>query len=172
MKSFDHEPPPEILRARHRNRPAIGASRIVFEEASAGNPSEAGQSPTVSEISSVKLSDLIPLEQVSRMLPRRTHRSTVFRWAQKGCRGVRLRVVSVGGVKCTTQQWLLAYFDALQQRRDSTAPTSRHDRCRRQSHPNGAPRLFRTREVLNRHGLGLRGSGSLARSDPDPSRPD
>ena len=99
MKSFDHEPLQQILPALHRNRPAINASRFVFEGASAGNPSEAGQSPPASEISSVKLSDLIPLEQVSRMLPKRTHRSTVFRWAQKGCRGVRLRVVSVGGVK-------------------------------------------------------------------------
>ena len=39
------------------------------------------------------LADLIPLADVCRRLPTRTHRSTVFRWAQKGRRGVKLKVV-------------------------------------------------------------------------------
>ncbi len=153
MKSIDHKALREILQAWRGNRPANSASKFVFEEAPAGNPSEAGQSPSASEISSVKLSDLIPLERVSRMLPRRTHRSTVFRWAQKGCHGVRLRVVAVGGVRCTTERWLMAFFEATEQARGviSDATTLHARRGRRR--PNETSRLARTGEVLRRHGL-------------------
>ena len=45
---------------------------------------------------------LVPLAEVPELLPRRRngkpiHTSTVFRWATRGCRGVRLEVVRIGG---------------------------------------------------------------------------
>jgi len=63
---------------------------------------------------------LIPLGEVRNLpwLPRRKGEkrlslSTIFRWAQKGVRGRRLRVVSVGGLKSTTEQWVLDFFEGL-----------------------------------------------------------
>ena len=53
------------------------------------------------------LADLVPLERVPSLLPKRPHRSTVFRWVSKGCCGVHLRTVSVGTTRCTTEDWLV-----------------------------------------------------------------
>ncbi|MBI1380789.1 MAG: DUF1580 domain-containing protein [Planctomycetaceae bacterium] len=99
------------------------------------------------------LSDLVPLDDVCRLLPTRTHRSTVFRWAQKGRRGVRLRVVAVGGTKCTTEAWLMAFFAAVevagQPQKHVTPDSGAAHKCakRRTSASPG------TLEVLRRHGL-------------------
>lgn len=63
---------------------------------------------------------LIPLSQVPRLnfLPcrrngRKLHPSTVFRWAQRGLRGVKLQVVRVGGTLCTTEDALCRFFEQL-----------------------------------------------------------
>ena len=63
----------------------------------------------------------IPLAQVAHLpcIPRRRgktgrlHPSTVWRWALKGVRGVRLEVVRVGGTLCTSAQALQRFFDRL-----------------------------------------------------------
>ena len=62
--------------------------------------------------------ELIPLSQVPRLpfmpRPRRGRKmaaSTIFRWAQRGVRGVRLEVVRVGGTLCTTVQALQHFFE-------------------------------------------------------------
>lgn len=63
----------------------------------------------------------IPLAQVAHLpcIPRRRgktgrlHPSTVWRWALKGVRGVRLEVVRVGGTLCTSTQALQRFFDRL-----------------------------------------------------------
>lgn len=41
------------------------------------------------------------------------HVSTVYRWAQRGIRGIRLKTVQVGGVKCTTREALLEFIFAI-----------------------------------------------------------
>jgi hypothetical protein len=63
---------------------------------------------------------LIRLNDVPRLtwLPRRRGGArlavpTVHRWCARGLRGCRLHYVSVGGVRCTTEQWLRAFFAAL-----------------------------------------------------------
>lgn len=53
-----------------------------------------------------------------RWLPQRRGGSplsiaTVHRWATTGIHGQRLRFVSVGGVRCTTEQWLRDFFNEL-----------------------------------------------------------
>jgi len=108
----------------------------------------------------VSLADLIPLEDVAKVLPKRLHLSTVFRWAQKGRKGVRLKVVSVGGTRCTTERWLFEFFEAVEEARapqEPTRPPRPHPRPRR-----GGPRKPgrgkadpTTKETLRRHGLSL-----------------
>jgi len=106
----------------------------------------------------VSLADLIPLEEVTKVLPRRLHRSTVFRWAQKGRRGVRLKVVSMGGTRCTTERWLLEFFEAVEGARVPHEPTrSPRLRPRQRRRKPKAPARGQanppTKEILRRHGL-------------------
>jgi hypothetical protein len=44
---------------------------------------------------------------------KRGSRPTIYRWAYTGVRGVRLRTLCVGGVRCTTRAWLLQFFEEL-----------------------------------------------------------
>jgi len=61
---------------------------------------------------------LIPLRQAARLLPKRragkpAHVATLYRWAQRGLRGVRLETIQVGGTLCTTREALQRFFDRL-----------------------------------------------------------
>ena len=61
---------------------------------------------------------MIPLSAVPTLLPARragkkTAPSTVHRWTKAGLRGVKLRYVQCGGVKCVTAQMLEEFFDQL-----------------------------------------------------------
>ncbi|MCU0865722.1 MAG: DUF1580 domain-containing protein [Planctomycetes bacterium] len=38
---------------------------------------------------------------------------TLFRWATKGCRGVVLETICVGGTRCTSKEALQRFFDAM-----------------------------------------------------------
>jgi hypothetical protein len=62
----------------------------------------------------------IPLTRVTgleviptRRSDTRLHVRTVFRWALRGLRGVRLRTTLVGGQRCTTLADLYAFFAAV-----------------------------------------------------------
>ena len=39
--------------------------------------------------------------------------ATLYRWAQNGCRGIRLEVINIGATKCTSMEALQRFFDAL-----------------------------------------------------------
>jgi hypothetical protein len=54
-----------------------------------------------------------------RWLPKRPHICSVFRWAQKGLRGHRLEVISIGGTRCTSEAALVRFFERIS---DPTAP--------------------------------------------------
>src|SRR5690348_8488540 len=41
--------------------------------------------------------------------------ATIHRWAAKGVKGRRLQTLRVGGALCTSQQWLLEFFERLGQ---------------------------------------------------------
>lgn len=82
----------------------------------------------------IDLGRLIPLSKVPELpcLPdgrrgRRIHVATIRRWASRGVGGVRLRVTRVGGMTCTTEGWLHAFFDAVsaQQQPSPDAPAGR-----------------------------------------------
>jgi Protein of unknown function (DUF1580) len=60
----------------------------------------------------------IPLTQAAAELPRRrrgrkTHVSTLYRWATSGCRGVVLESIQVGGTRCTSREALQRFFERL-----------------------------------------------------------
>jgi hypothetical protein len=66
--------------------------------------------------------ELVPLNQVptmdSSLIPRaRAGRkiavSTIYRWATRGCRGVKLEVLRAGGVTCTTRAALLRFYESV-----------------------------------------------------------
>src|SRR4051794_38532720 len=61
---------------------------------------------------------LLTLRQARMLpwLPRRrfsqaTAESTLYRWATRGSRGERLQIVTVGRTLCTTEKWLLEFFE-------------------------------------------------------------
>jgi hypothetical protein len=61
---------------------------------------------------------IITLPEAAAMLParrggRRVHVSTLFRWAQKGCRGVRLEVVRIGSALHTSREAMQRFCDRL-----------------------------------------------------------
>src|SRR3954470_15760057 len=61
---------------------------------------------------------IFPLSQAADELPRRrrgrkTHVSTLYRWATAGCRGVRLETVQIGATRCTSREALQRFFERL-----------------------------------------------------------
>jgi len=84
---------------------------------------------------------IVTLRTAARRLPRRrrgrrTHVSTLHRWARRGLGGVRLETLKVGGATCTSVEALQRFFDRLsggteaQQR--SATPTADNVRTARQ----------------------------------------
>lgn len=61
---------------------------------------------------------IITLTEAAARLPRRRrgakpHVATVYRWAQRGIRRIRLETVQVGGTKCTSVEALQRFFERL-----------------------------------------------------------
>ena len=49
---------------------------------------------------------LLTLKAAAKLLPGNPHYATLFRWAQKGCRGTRLETILVGGIRYTSREAL------------------------------------------------------------------
>jgi hypothetical protein len=69
----------------------------------------------------MKLDKLMPLAAAAAILGKRrggkrTHVSTLHRWSRRGLRGVRLETIRIGGVVCTSEAALEAFFQALSAR--------------------------------------------------------
>lgn len=61
---------------------------------------------------------VVPLSQAADELPRRrkgrkTHISTLYRWATVGCRGVVLETIQIGATRCTSREALQRFFERL-----------------------------------------------------------
>lgn len=54
---------------------------------------------------------------VEQLTGKRPHRLTVLRWAVAGASGIRLRTVSVGRARFTTREWLLLFWQQLDEAR-------------------------------------------------------
>lgn len=77
---------------------------------------------------------VVSLNDATSHLPRRRrgsrpHVATVYRWAQRGVRGVRLETLQIGGTMCTSIEALQRFFDRLSEPRQPS-PDKRPDRQR------------------------------------------
>jgi hypothetical protein len=69
---------------------------------------------------------VISLADAADSLPRRrrgrkTHVSTLYRWATVGCRGIVLETIQIGGTRCTSKQGLQRFFERLSETRQAGA---------------------------------------------------
>lgn len=104
------DPPPTRPRPRLADQPA--------------QPSEAGGTQAGSD----DLLGLFPLTEAHRHLPRRPggkklHRTTLGRWASKGCRGAVLRTWLVGGIRYTNAEAIAVFVEQLSASREPSPQT-------------------------------------------------
>jgi hypothetical protein len=57
--------------------------------------------------------DMVSLTEAAKTLPSRPDQSTLWRWRNRGVRGVRLETVLVGGRRMTSRQALNRFFAAV-----------------------------------------------------------
>lgn len=48
-----------------------------------------------------------------RRAGKRPHVATLYRWSQRGCKGIHLETVQIGGTRCTSLEALQRFFDRL-----------------------------------------------------------
>ncbi len=78
------------------------------------------------------MSDLIPLRQACSFIPSRVHGknlhySTLWRWASRGVRGVKLEVLRIGGGAYVTREGIDRFIAALNTGANA-APAARKER--------------------------------------------
>lgn len=66
----------------------------------------------------ISLEETFSLTEATKRLPhrragKRPNVATMYRWAQQGCRGIRLETICVGATRCTSMEALQRFFDAL-----------------------------------------------------------
>ena len=99
--------------------------------------------------------DLMTLSQARDILPTgrggaRRSTSTLWRWASKGIRGRKLRVIKIGRVAHTTRRWLFEFFQDLADYMPANLLDSK------QAHPTRDSRSLRDAEE-ELDGLGITG---------------
>ena len=62
--------------------------------------------------------NLLTFSEVTKILPKRrtgkkTHVCTIYRWATRGLRGIRLETTQIGGSMCTSKEAIQRFFDSL-----------------------------------------------------------
>jgi hypothetical protein len=57
--------------------------------------------------------DLMTMTQASKEIPGRPALSTLWRWANKGCRGIKLDTLMVGGTRYTSTRAVQQFFEAI-----------------------------------------------------------
>jgi hypothetical protein len=81
--------------------------------------------PTTLDSQTASFNEYFPLRVAAASLrsgrgDKRIHVATLYRWTERGCRGVRLRHIQIGVTRCTTREWLTEFFAALTRQRAST----------------------------------------------------
>jgi hypothetical protein len=66
----------------------------------------------------ILLEETFSLTEATKRLPcrrkgKRPNVATLYRWAQIGCRGIRLETLCVGATRCTSMEAMQRFFDAL-----------------------------------------------------------
>lgn len=86
----------------------------------------------------IRLADVPKLKWLpARETGRPLHLSTLYRWVQRGLRGIHLETIQVGGTECTTEDALLRFFYSLGRRAEVRSPPER-----RRRHVSRAERLL------------------------------
>src|SRR5436309_595292 len=57
--------------------------------------------------------DMLTLSEATRLVPGHPHVSTLWRWVNRGIRGRKLETICVGGVRRTSKQALVRFFDGI-----------------------------------------------------------
>lgn len=94
---------------------------------------------------------LISLADVPAQLPnrrggRRPHVSCIYRWAQRGCKGVKLETLQCGGTKVTSLEALQRFFERLGPTAPGDQPPTRTTRQREHA-------IRRAERELDRQGV-------------------
>lgn len=78
---------------------------------------------------------IVSLADATTHLPTRrgrrpVHVATLYRWAQRGLKGIRLEIIQIGGTSCTSLEALQRFFDRLTAARSGDLITPRTSRQR------------------------------------------
>ncbi len=92
----------------------------------------------------VRLADA-PSHLPSRRGGKRLHIATLYRWSQRGCRGIKLETVQVGGTLCTSLEALQRFCDRLTAGDDATSPSELRTR--------ESPALTRSKRIADDLGI-------------------
>ena len=89
---------------------------------------------------------LIPVGKISTLLPKRVHTATIWRWIQRGVRGVKLETVLIGGRRYTSREALQQFIAATTAAADgdSSPAPSIPSRQRQRSHSQATDELERS----------------------------
>lgn len=108
---------------------------------------------------------VISINEAAKMLPsfrsgKRMNIATVFRWALRGLKGIRLETIQIGGRKCTSVEALQRFFERLTEQ--AQGETGDHEARARIEHAMTAlgvsgrserARAAAVRRALEREGL-------------------
>ena len=75
----------------------------------------------------IQSEDVLSLNNAAKTLPprragKRPHVATLYRWVQRGIRGVRLETIRVGGTLCTSREALQRFCERLSTERAAVPP--------------------------------------------------
>jgi hypothetical protein len=107
----------------------------MFEHANSGD-----------KTSSIPLTEqIISLSEAAKLLPRRrggkkTNVATLYRWTNRGLKGIVLDSIQIGGSRCTSREALERFFGQLTERPPQRLPQPAVDR-RRKDHDRIQRRL-------------------------------
>jgi hypothetical protein len=73
---------------------------------------------------------MLTITSAARELPGKPHVSTLWRWINRGVRGVRLSTIMVGGTRYTSREALQTFCEATTAAADGTATPSRTSKQR------------------------------------------
>jgi len=74
----------------------------------------------------VSTEELAPLAKASNLwVPTRPHVATIWRWATRGIRGVKLDIVRIGGSTCTSREAVGRFLSAINGRDVLPSDTSK-----------------------------------------------
>ncbi len=78
----------------------------------------------------IEYEKLIAIRDIPGEVPNRPHISTVWRWIQRGCRGIKLETVLVGGRRYASRESLTRFIEATTAAADGEKPNSSSSRSR------------------------------------------